>query len=285
METRMGKWSASSGPIATIRPASAFRRAVLLTVVLCAGLGLRTLDAFAQEEGEASPGPSFRVQRIELSLYGGMVGGTTYLELPILGTPLTNDTALDQILDFSGEAPSTPVEAPKKLVESGWKSGGSATFYLSPNFGMAIFGEYGKQEAVFSGRRVIDEVLQAERTEIDRTTMSTFAGGAQIVYHVGRERKYPVRPVLSLGFGGILNAFPDTDDIGALYLNYGIGMGFPIKGSWRGYVSFDSRIYTWETEEVALDSTLQFPAVTLGLTWRYVVPEDAEADSESAGEY
>lgn len=272
METLMGKRPASSGPW------SAPRRIAFTALVVLTSCGWLHEPAFAQEAaGEEQPG-GFRVQRIELSLYGGYVGGTTYLELPILGTPLTNDTALDQILDYSGQSPSTPVQAPKKVMESGWKSGGSATFYASPNFGLSLFGEFGQQEATFTGRREIDEVLQLERTEIDRTTVSTFAGGTQIVYHIGRERKYPVRPIVSLGFGGILNSFPDTDDIGALYLSYGIGVGFPILGNWRGSVGFDSRIYTWETEEVSLDSTLQFPAVTIGLTWRYNVPEDAGED-------
>lgn len=272
METLMGKRPAPGGPW------SAPRRIVFTPLILLALLGSTHADALAQDSAEADKPTGFRVQRIELSLYGGFVGGTTYLELPVLLTRLTNDTALDQVLDYSGNSPSTPVQAPKKVMESGWKSGGSATFYASPNFGLSIFGEYGQQEAVFTGRREIDEVLQDERTEIDRTTVSTFAGGTQIIYHVGRERKYPVRPILSLGFGGILNSFPDADDIGALYLSYGIGVGFPIVGNWRGSVGFDSRVYTWETEEVSLDSTLQFPAVTFGITWRYNVPEDAGED-------
>lgn len=261
---------------AASRAAKTLRR-VTLVVAVIAGAASWAASVAAQTDAEPREG-IFSVQRIEISFYGGYIGGATYLELPPLGTPLTNDTALDLILDYRGQVPSTPVQAPKKVIESGWKAGGTAAFHLTPNFGMALFGEYGAQEAVFTGRRVIDEVLQPDREEIDRTTMTSFAGGAQIVYHVGRERKYPVRPLLTLGFGGILNRFPDTDDVGALYLKYGVGLSFPVASKWRGFVTFDSRIFTWETDEVALNSTLQFPGLLAGLTWRYFVPEDADPD-------
>ena len=286
-DSPMGGAAALQGSEAPLSaPRSGSSRRALRSFVAVLGLIAVTLPVGAQtvraqpadeEEDEAL----FRVQRIELSFYGGYLGGDTYLQLPPLLTPLTNDTALDEILDFSGQSPDPPVEAPTKSIESGWKAGGNAAFYLSPNFGMMLFGEYGRQEAVFTGRRVIDEVLQPNREEIDRADLTTYAGGVQMIYHIGRERKYPVRPFVNLGFGGILNQFSDTDDVGALYFTYGLGLGFPIAGNIRGFVGVDARLFTWETDEVSLNSTLQFPSVLAGLTWRYVVPEDVPDDTGS----
>jgi hypothetical protein len=246
-------------------------------------LVLSAQPVLAQSEEEEEP--LLRIRRIEMSFYGGMMGGETYLSLPAPLTELTNDTARDDILDFSGEVPDPPVQAPEKEIETGYTVGGRVTFFLNENFGMQLFGEFGQADAVFRGRRVIETEIVDEVTEIDRATMTTFAGGGKVVYHLGREKRNPRRPFVHLGFGGILNQFSDTDDVGALFFTAGGGYGFPIAGGLRGFVSADMRLYTWETDEVSLDSTLLFPSVTAGLTWRYDVPDEVfeEVDETSAG--
>ena len=250
----------------------------LLSVLLLAWSGQPALAQTADEEEE----PLLRVYRIEMSLYGGMMGGDTYLSLPAPLDDLTNDTARDDILDFSGEVPDPPVQAPEKEIETGYVVGGRVSFFLNENFGMQLFGEFGQADAVFRGRRVIEEEIVDEVTEIDRATMTTFAGGAKAVYHLGRERRNPRRPFVHLGFGGILNQFSDTDDVAALYFTAGGGYGFPIAGSVRGFVSADLRLYTWETDEVSLDASLLFPSVSAGITWRYNVPDEVFEDEDTA---
>ena len=249
---------------------------ILTLAAIAAAAVLSGSPARAQSPVGQDEASIFRIQRIELSVFGGYLSGANYLDLPPLLDEQTNDTALDQILDFSGNAPDPKVEAPKKDVEAGWMVGGTASFYLTENFGMQLYGRYGKADAVFKGRQVIDSELQDETVEIDRTSITTFAGGGNIVYHLGRERKHPIRPFVNLGFGGILNQFPDTEDVGAIYFLYGGGIGFPVKGSIRGFVQFHQQLYTWETDEVSLDATIQFPQVSAGFTWRYEVPEDFE---------
>ena len=260
-----------------LRSARAVSAGLLFVLLVLSGQ-----PVLAQSEEEEEEEPLLRVRRIEMSLHGGMMGGETYLSLPAPLTELTNDTARDDILDFSGEVPDPPVQAPEKEIETGYVVGGRVTFFLNENFGMQLFGEFGQADAVFRGRRVIETEIVDEVTEVDRATMTTFAGGGKVVYHLGRERRNPRRPFVQLGFGGILNQFSDTDDVGALFFTAGGGYGFPITGALRGFVSADMRLYTWETDEVSLDSTLLFPSVTAGLTWRYDVPEEVFEDADEA---
>lgn len=253
-----------------------------LLVVLVAGLSPDT--TFAQFEegdsppperatgGERSDGPLLRIQRIELGFSGGRTWGDTYLDLPPLDNDQTNDTALDQILDFSGGP--TNIEAARKKLEPGVLVGASATFFVSPNFGMQLFGRFARADAVLTGLPIVEGVTLEDREEIDRSTVTTIALGGNVVYHIGRERKRPVRPFVNLGFGGVLNRFDDTDDVNEGFFNYGMGIGFPVVRNFRGFVAVNSMLFTWDTDEVSRDSTMQLPMITLGLVWRYYVPED-----------
>ena len=245
----------------------------------------RRLDA-GRPDDSASDDGLFRVERIEISGFGSWIGGATYLQLPPPLTPLTNDTGAQDILNFSGEVPDPEVIAPTKKLEPGWEAGLGTTFYLTPNFGITLTGSIGQSEAVFTGQEVFiepdpddplgqDEIEVVQpRSEIDRATLTTWTGTAGIIYHVLPERKYNTRPFVTLGIGGILNQFPDTDDVSALTWNVGLGVGFPVWGSFRGFVSTGLRFYVWETDEVDLDETLVFPQISAGLVWRYFVPEE-----------
>jgi len=262
--------------------------------MLCAAL---PGPARAQQGTDSEEEALFRVQRIEISVFGSWLGGVTYLDLPAPLTPLTNDTAANNILDFSGEVPrplgpNSTVLAPIKEIEPGWQAGMSTVFYLTPNFGIALTGSYGKADATFTGEILeiveepdpsdpngtIDVEVLHPRSEIDRATMTTWAGEAGIIYHILAERKHNTRPFVTLGIGGILNQFTDTDDVSALTWNVGLGLGFPVYGSFRGFIEAGLRFYVWETEEVDLDETLVFPELSAGLTWRYMVPDEVIED-------
>lgn len=261
--------------------------------VLLLPLGLAALaPSPARAQGEEEEEHLFRVERIELSAFGGWIGGETYLELPPPLTPLTNDTGAQDILDFSGEVPSPEVISPTKKIEPGWMAGFGTTFYLTPNFGIALKGTFGQSETTFTGQEVFVEpdptdplgektieVVQP-RSEIDRATLTTWTGEAGIIYHILAERKHNTRPFVTLGIGGILNQFPDTDDVSALTWNVGLGVGFPIHESLRGYVAAGLKFYVWETDEVDLDQTLVFPEITAGIVWRHMVPEEPVAEPE-----
>lgn len=261
--------------------ASRLARAFAAITVSIGLLALAAADARAQADDEEEE-DLLRVDRIEVSLYGGWVGGDTYLELIVPFDELTNDTGRDDILDFDGEVPDPPVEGPKKEIEPGIAGGIHTAFFLNPNFAMAIYGEYGRSEAVFTGNRSIEGEINEFSEEIDRATMTTFAGGIEVTYHLGNERRTTRRPFVNLGFGGILNQFANTDDIGALYFQAGVGYAFGITESLRGFVGGSMRLYTWETDEVSLDSTLLFPSIRAGLTWRYMVPDDAGREDDGA---
>lgn len=249
----------------------------------------RRLDAGRPDDGREGEG-LFRVQRIEISMFGSFIGGTTYLQLPAPLTPLTNDTGAQDILDYSGEIPNPEVIAPTKKLEPGWQAGLGTTFYLTPNFGVTLSGSIGQATAIFTGQEIFiepdpdDPLGQAEievvqpRSEIDRATVTTWTGTAGIIYHILAERKHNTRPFVTLGIGGILNQFPDTGDVGALTWNVGLGLGFPVYGPFRGYISTGLRFFVWETDEVDLDETLVFPEISAGLVWRHFVPEDAEEE-------
>ena len=94
----------------------------------------------------------------------------------------------------------------------------------------------------------------------------------------------PIRPFVMLGMGGVLNQFDETDDVGAFYFLFGGGASFPLFGSFRGQLQLGSQLYSWSTDEVALNTLVNFPSVTLGITWRYDVPADALEPAESSTE-
>jgi len=256
---------------------SAARRALAALALTAWALAGVADVARAQDTDEEEEDPGLRIERIELSTYGGWIGGETYLDLLVPG-PLTNDTASDEILDFDGMSPDPPVDGPTKEIEPGYLAGIHAAFFLNRNFAMALYGEYGRSENVFSGTPRDEGEIGEVFEEIDRATMSTFAGGIEFAYHLGNERRTTRRPFVSLGFGGILNQFENTDDVGALYFQGGVGYGFGITDTLRGFVAGTLRLYTWETDEVSLDSTLVFPSVRAGITWRYIVPMEDEVD-------
>lgn len=271
-----------------------FLRRFSACVLLCP-LVLGSLQIAPARAQERAPEDDklFRVERIEISGFGSWLGGATYLDLPAPLTPLTNDTGADDILDFSGmvpqpAGPNSSVIAPSKEIEPGWQAGLGTTFYLTPNFGIALTGSYGKADAVFNGEVLeiievpdpsnpngtIDVEVIHPRAEIDRATVTTWAGEAGIIYHILAERKHNTRPFVTLGIGGILNQFEQTDDVSALTWNVGLGVGFPISGSFRGFVEAGLRFYVWETDEADLDQTLVFPELSAGIVWRYMVPEE-----------
>ena len=288
IDSRCPDGSGHPAEAGSFRSRRALGAAMALIAALTVAVQATEARAQADDEGESV----LQVERIELTLYGGSVWGDVFLDLPVPLDELTNDTANDQILDFAGEAPDPPVEAPFKEIELGFMIGGQASFFVNPNFAMTLYGEWGQSEAVFTAqpRRVIERVgpggqIQTiveldPRTEIDRATMTSFAGGARIAYHLGNERRTSRRPYVTLGFGGILNQFPDTDDNGALFFTAGAGLSFGISGPWRAFVGASMRLYTWETDEVALDPTLVFPSINAGITYRYIVPEDTEEGAE-----
>ena len=266
-----------------------FRGLGACVLLLPPGMGILAPSSAAAQT-RAEDDNLFRVERIEVAAFGSWIGGTSYLDLPAPLTPLTNDTASQDILDYGGLPPDPEVIAPHKELEPGWMAGMSTTFYLTPNFGLALTGAFGQSDAVFTGQQVFilpdpddplgqDEIeVPQPRSEIDRTTVSTWTGTAGIIYHILAERKHNTRPFVTLGIGGILNQFPDTDDVSALTWNVGLGIGFPIAGSFRGYVSTQLRFYVWETDEVDLDETLVFPEITAGIVWRHMVPEQEPED-------
>lgn len=260
---------------------------LLLGCATAAGLVDDAAAQVAQEDDHL-----FRVERIEISAFGSWLGGATYLDLPAPLTELTFDTGANDILDFSGEVPrpegpNSSVIAPHKEIEPGWQAGLATTFYLTPNFGISLSGSYGRADAAFTGEvlevieepdpsdpnATIDVEVLHPRSEIDRATVTTWAGEAGIIYHILAERKHSTRPFVTLGIGGILNQFADTDDVSALTWNVGLGVGFPIVSSFRGFVEAGLRFYVWETDEVDLDETLVFPELSAGIVWRHMVPE------------
>ncbi|NNM34225.1 MAG: hypothetical protein HKO53_14210 [Gemmatimonadetes bacterium] len=213
----------------------------------------------------------FQIVRIELALFGGLMSGDDYLNLPdILNEDLTFDTGAVEIVDFSGQS-QTELRAPLKYIEDGKTLGGTATFYLGPKFGMQLSGSWTTASAVLTGHpRNNPQRFVADRTDID-----IIAFGGNIIYNLGKERKWRgLRPFVNLGFGGVLNKFPKVDDVGAVFFQYGGGFSYPVYRNFRVELGANWKLYTFDTDEVARDSTVQFPALTFGFAWRYDVPED-----------
>jgi hypothetical protein len=286
-------------------------RPVASALGLCLAIGVASAQESVEEafptpaESAADAGrgtPLMQIRRIELSLFGGLLGGDTWLDLPaIADEQLTSDRGASRILDFSG-TPQPELRAPRKTFESGWMLGGSATFYVGSNFGLQLNGSYGQMDAVLSGHTVTDRT----RYEVDRLNVGVVRGGGSVIYNIGREAKLPIRPFVTLGFGGILlqelgissnieergggtsgTSFETstTRDVTALYFQYGVGVSAPLFGSFRAELGANFSLYTFETDEVALDATIQFPAAFIGLAWRHDVPEDAVPANETIEDY
>lgn len=253
-----------------------------LAVLLLALFAL-PLAAMAQEspEEESSRG-LLEVERIELNFYGGSLRGDTYLELDdtFYDEEFTFDIGDRDLFDFSGD-PLVNIRAPQKEIENGNTYGASVTFYLSENFGMQLHGAYAQADAVLSGK----DPGSDERYEWDRSSVDIIAGGASVVYHLGREKKMKVRPYFDLGFGGILTKFDAVDDVGALFFQYGTGVTFGLFGPMRLQLGVGSKLFTFDTEEVSLASTVNLATFSVGLTWRHdVPPKPVEPVDEPNGE-
>ncbi len=236
--------------------------------------------ALAQESEEEESEPLFQVQRIDIRVFGGVSGGEQYLKLPAITDPLTNDTAKDQILDFSGNPAidSGLAQAPEKDLESGYFGGVDAAFYLSEAFGFFLSGSLTRANAVLTGQT--DPF--APRREFDRTNVTTLSTRVGVIYQIGKARKLPIRPYVSLAFGGLLNRFDNVDDITALSFDLGGGVSFALTETLRGQIGTGIQFYSWKTDEVALDKTMIIPQASAGIVWRYTVPtfgSDNDGDS------
>jgi len=230
-------------------------------------------------EEEIDSEPLFEIIRIDLNLFGGYLWGAEYMSLPdILDPDQTFDRGANQIVDFSGTSQEF-LRAPTKKLEAGPAIGGSASFYLGENFGMQLFGAYSLNKAKLLGHT--DE--NSTRREIDESDVEVFRGGGNIIYHLGREVKWPTRPFVILGFGGVLNQFPAVDDVSAVYFMYGGGVSGPLFGNFRFEVGTSFTLYSWETEEIALDAIVTLPSLYAGVTWRYNVPSGDDGDEKAVG--
>lgn len=258
-----------------------------LTISIASLLLLTTLFQAAPSLAQGSSsagGSSFGLNRIELSLYGGWFGGATFLDLPVIAEA-ANDLGATDILDFSGNPLGRPhypgqIDAAKKEIEDGWMAGFGAAFFLSPSFAIELVGSYGSSEASVTGQYVDQENLPEEdptpgRFEWDRSSMDWIMGGANMLYVFSPDRK--VKPFVQLGLGGILNRFPKTDDTGALYFSFAAGARYQLSERLDVEAQYQSVLFTWDQDEVALNETVQYPMVTLGLVWKYEVPEETPA--------
>jgi len=240
---------------------------------------LPEVDESMRDTGET--GGLFQVVRIELALFGGVVGGDSFLELPdILDEEQTFDTGAAQIVDFNN-VPRQDLRAPLKYIQDGRMIGGTASFYLGTNFGMQLTGSWATAEAVLTGHSAENK----NRFVADRSDMDLITVGGNIIYNLGKERKWRgMRPFVNLGFGGILNKFPGVDDVGAVYFNYGGGLSYPVWNQFRLEAMAHWRLYTWDTDEIARDETVQLPTVSFGIAWRHDVPPPEAPATESSEE-
>lgn len=275
-------------------------RTAIAPLVLLA-LGLTATGARAQEAEEAAPAAPpaarqeesaprkaiFQVQRIELALFGGPFAGATYLELPdIQDIDRTRDLGATEILDFSGRplrsADNEEIRAPRKELDGSIIVGGSATFFLGDRFGLSLRAAYGKTEATVTGftdgdRERTPAGQATERYEWDRSDASIVQGGSSMVYHIGKSK---LRPWVTLGFGGILNSYPETDDVAALYFLYGGGLRYPISKQLVAQIGIESTLYSYDNDEILYDETITLPMITLGVSWRHDVPPPPAAPAE-----
>ncbi len=241
-----------------------------VVLVLSSSIALAQAPAVAEED--EGTGATIEVKRIELTLFGGSQSGAQYLDLPALFDEIrTFDQGADDILDFQGAAMPSNIRAPRKEYETSPVLGGSASFYLGPSFGFQLYGSYTSTTAILTGFDINDPL--EERFEVDTSDMTIMAGGTNIIYNLGNERKTKIRPYFQLGFGGILNQFPEQDDVGGLYFLYGAGLSLPIKGPVRFQAGAHYTLYSFDQDEIAQDSVINTPSFTIGLTWRHDVPE------------
>jgi hypothetical protein len=237
-----------------------------------------------------------QIRRIELSFFGGWFGGVTYLSLPPIAA-LTTDLGASQILDYEGDLLAQPkypgqIDAIEKSVDSGYFGGLSATFYLTEAFGLELIGAYGQSQAKITGQYqdpngvdtenpFYDPSQGAGRFEWDRSDMTWVQGGANMVFVFG---KRTLRPYLLLGLGGVLNSFPNSDSVGALYFQYGGGFRYELSDRLALKMGISSSLFSWNQDEVDLNRAVQYPMASIGLIWKHEVPEEVYKDDASKEE-
>jgi hypothetical protein len=248
---------------------------------------LSPLGALAQpKKKDDSSHQLGQIHRIELSIFGGLFGGVTYLSLPPVA-PQTTDLGAAQILDFDGDLLAQPkypgqIDATHKSVESGHFGGMSATFFLTDAFGLELIGAYGQSNAKITGQyqdpagvdtnNPFYDPSQADgRFEWDRSNISWVQGGANMTFIFGQRT---LRPYLLLGLGGVLNSFPNSDSMGALYFQYGGGLRYELNERLAIKLGVSSALFTWTQDEVDLNRAVQYPTASIGVVWKHKVPEE-----------
>jgi len=237
-----------------------------------------------------------QIRRIELSVFGGLFGGVTYLSLPPIA-PQTTDLGASQILDFDDDLLAQPkypgqIDAVQKSVDSGYYGGLSATFYLTDAFGLELIGAYGQSQAKITGQyqdptgvdtqNPFYDPSQADgRFEWDRSDMTWVQGGANMVFIFG---KRTLRPYLLLGLGGVLNSFPNANSVGALYFQYGGGLRYELNDRLAIKMGVSSALFSWSQDEIDLNRAVQYPMASIGVVWKHEVPPEAYQDDDSKTE-
>jgi hypothetical protein len=261
-----------------------------LLVLLLAGVG-RAQEPPNQKDEDTQRALG-HIKRIEISVFGGYFAGLKFLSLPPLA-PDTTDLGSSEILDFDGDALTQPkypgqIDAVEKKVQNGVFAGASATFYMTDAFGLELIGAYGRTKAKITGQYLdpssvdqnhpkFDPSQLDGRFEWDSSDMNWIQGGVNMVYVFG---KRTLRPYLLLGFGGVLNSFPNADSVGALYFEYGGGFRYELREGLALRLGLSSSLFSWSQKEVDLNRSVQYPMVSFGVIWKHIVPPEVYQDGD-----
>lgn len=248
-------------------------------------------DPLEDEGVEEETWDSYAVKAYTIQVFGGLFGGDTYLELPVMGDQTEVEEGIQRVMSFDGdwweldELDYTIYDGPTKTIEDGQTAGICIGTYLADSFHLDLSLAYTKTEALLTMVNTEDpDNLVVE--EIDRDTDVTVLRGAlKAMYDLNQVDFFGIRPYLGFGFGGVITRFSELDDVGGLFLVGTAGMSRKFGDTASVFAQFDLTTFAMSRDELEYTKTVTFTDMVMGVSF-YLdrVPEDIRArhDAEVA---
>lgn len=244
-------------------------------------------DPLESEIAEELTWKDYKIKSYTIQLFGGMFGGDTFLELPVMGEQTEVQEGSQRVMGFNGEwwkldeLDYTRFDGPIKTLEDGTTFGFRIGAYLSDRFHLDLALAYSSTEAVLTMVNTDEDDLP--RVEIDRDpSVQVLRSSLQMAYDLNNFELFGFRPYLGFGFGGIITRFSNLGDEGGLFVVGTGGFRRHMAGSASAFIQFDLTTFTMARDELHYTETMSYTDITAGISfWVDVVPQDVRSLHEA----
>jgi len=224
---------------------------------------------------------NFKVKAYTIQVFGGLFGGDTFLELPVMGDQTEVEEGIQRVMSYDGtwweldELDYTIYDGPTKTIEDGSTAGLRIGTYLADGFHLDLTVSYTKTEAILTMVNQEDPD-NPFREEIDRDPdVQVLRGSLKAMYDLDQVDFFGIRPYLGFGFGGVITRFSNLEDEGGLFLVGTAGLTRKLAANASLFAQFDMTTFAFGREELHYTETVTFTDMMVGVSFFLDrVPED-----------